>query len=151
MGAPLTIYNLYHLVGGNELLLLVRGERPEFPNWSQPAEDAAIDSVDSEFKAIVAAQQSRLRYSEAKLIGTWEGAYPEGDIFYSDQSEIPVDVWLALDTKYLRYFVFGIADSEDAFWDVLSKLHFEGDLWGFEEFSRPAQRQRVWFVQIDAT
>jgi hypothetical protein len=151
MGAPLTIYNLYQLVGGNEKLLLVRAERPEFPNWSQPAENAAIDAVDSEFIATVAARQSALRFSEAKLIGTWEDAYPQGDIFYSDQSDIPVEVWFALETKYQRYFVFGIADSENAFWDALSELHSEGDLWGFGEFARPALRQRVWLVQSRAT
>ena len=148
MGAPLTIFNLYRLVGGNEQLLLVRANRSEFPNWSQPAEDAAIDTVDSEFTATVAAQQSRLRFSNAKLIGTWENAFPEGDIFYSDQSDIPVEIWLALDTKYQRYFVFGIAETENSFWDGLSDLHSQGDLWGFEEFARPAQRQRVWLVQL---
>lgn len=147
MGAPLTIYKLYRLDGGNEQLLLVRAKRPEFPNWSQPAEDAAIDAVDSEFTASVAAQQSRLRFSNAKLIGTWEDAYPEGDIFYSDQSDIPVEIWFALDMKFQCYIVFGIADSEESFWDTLRELHSQGDLWGFEEFARPAQRQRVWLVQ----
>ena len=147
MGAPLTIYKLYRLDGGNEQLLLVRAKRPEFPNWSQPAEDAAIDAVDSEFTASVAAQQSRLRFSNAKLIGTWEDAYPEGDIFYSDQSDIPVEIGFALDMKFQCYIVFGIADSEESFWDTLRELHSQGDLWGFEEFARPAQRQRVWLVQ----
>lgn len=147
MGAPLTIFNLYQLVGGDEELLLVRAERPEFPNWSQPAEDAANGAIDSQFSAIVTAQQSRLRFTEAKQIGTWEDAYPEGDIFYSNQSDIPVEVWFATDTKYWKYFVFGIADSEQDFWDKLCELHSEGGLWGFEEFERPASRQRVWLVQ----
>lgn len=81
MGAPLTIYNLYELAGGSENYLLVKAERPEFPNWSQPAEDAAIAAVESRFEAILAFQESQLGFNETKLIGTWEDAYPEGNVF----------------------------------------------------------------------
>lgn len=147
MGAPITIYNLYQLVGGNEQLLLVKAQRPKFPNWSQSLEDAAIDAVDSQFSAMVAARQIRLRFTEAKLIGTWEDAYPEGDVFYSDGSDFPVEVWFACDTKYRRYFVFGIASSEQDFWNKVGELYADGGLWGFEEFARPATCQRVWLVQ----
>ena len=147
MGIPLEIYNLYELVGGSERYLLVKAERPEFPNWSESAKDAAVDATESQFTQILAAQKARLGFTETKLLGTWEDAYPEGDLFYSDQSDIPLDVWIATDTKYNRYFVFGIAKSEEEFWNALSELHADGDLWGFEEFTRPAKCERVWFVQ----
>lgn len=147
MGAPLTIYNLYELVGANQRHLLVKAERPEFPNWDQNAEDAAIDAVDSHFTSLVAAQQHRLGFTGTTLIGTWEDAYPKGDVFYTDQSDILVDVWITTDTKYGRYFAFGIAKSEEDFWNALRELHADGDLWGFEEFVRPATCQRVLLLQ----
>lgn len=60
---------------------------------------------------------------------------------------MPLEVWVATDTKYGLYFVFGIAESEESFWNDLHDLYVDGDLWGFEEFARPATLKRVWLVQ----
>lgn len=146
MGAPLTIFRLYKLNGCAESHLLIRAVRPEFPNASQPAEDAAIGAVDAEFDSLLAQQKTELGFATADQIGTWEDGLPEGDVFYSANTGTPVAVWTTHDTKHKGLFAFGIAETETQFWQQLKELSDDGDLWGYEEFSRPAEQRRVWFV-----
>ncbi|MFT5326086.1 MAG: hypothetical protein ACI8P0_003960, partial [Planctomycetaceae bacterium] len=122
MGAEQRIFNLYELDGSDENYLLVKAERPAFPNWSQSAEDTAIDTVEAKFESIIATERDVLKFDSARQIGTWEGGLPEGDVFYSSESGVPLDVWFSLDTKYGRFFVFGIAESESVFWASLREL-----------------------------
>jgi hypothetical protein len=76
----------------------------------------------------------RLSWTSADLIATSEGAYPTGDKFYQEVSPLLCEVWLTLDTKHKKYFTFGEAATEEAFWEELLEDHQSGDLWGYEEF-----------------
>jgi len=147
MGAAFTIYNLYELTGGSQEFLLVKAILREFSNADQSAEDAVRTDVDSRFSTIVASQQPKLQFNESRFIATWEDAWPEHDIFYSDESEIALEIWYSIDHKYGRYFVFGIAETEEQFWNQIREQYDDGSLWGFDEFSRPATRVRTWLVQ----
>ena len=147
MGAPLTIYNLYELTGGPHQYLLAKAIQREFSNSDQSAEDAARVAVERRFEMLVASQQRQQKYEQSTLVGTWEDACPDGDVFYSDNSGLSVEIWFSLDVKHGRHFVFGIAETEQQFWNSVQLLYDDGDLWGFDEFARPAEHKTVWLCK----
>jgi hypothetical protein len=145
MGAALDIYRLYRWRGDHrERLVLAKATRPEFPNWSQPAEDAAVDEVDARFAAVL---QTGLPDGRTEFIAAWEGGYPDGDVFYGDASSVEVKIWLTFDTVHKGYFVFGGQPEEMRFWEALKQMHELGEVCDLAEYSRPAQRVKVLFVQ----
>ena len=146
MGAALTIFRLYALRGREHSHLLVKAVREQYPNASQSAEDEAVTKVAAHFDEIVATQRRTLGFTASTMIGEWQDGLPQGDVFYSDQPGGPITIWYATESRYGRYFVFGIATTEAEFWNNLEQLHADGDLWGFSEFNRPAKTASVWFV-----
>ena len=131
MGAELRIFNLYQLTGPGEVkYLLARAQRPEFRNSSQVEEDAAMATVEKIFSNILTREKGIFGFELAQFVATWEGGFPEGEVFYGKTSGLAVDVWISLDTKYTRYFAFGSEPTEEAFWDSLRDLYEAGDLWG---------------------
>jgi hypothetical protein len=145
MGAALNIYRLYRWRGDHrERLVLAKATRPEFPNWSQPAEDAAVDEVDARFDAVL---RNGLPDGSSEFVAAWEGGYPDGDVFHGDASGIEVEIWLTFDTVHKGFFAFGIQPEEARFWDALQEIHELGEVCDLTEYSRPAQRVKVLFVQ----
>jgi hypothetical protein len=119
--------------------------RPEFPNWSQPAEDAALKEVNTCFAAVLTRDRSGLQGGTFEFIAAWEGGYPEGDLFYENTSCQEVEVWLTLNTVHQGYFVFGVHADEGCFWKSLREMPELRD--GCEaEYSGSAQQARVLFV-----
>lgn len=148
MSAAQDIYRLYRLRDDHqERLVLAKATRPEFPNWSQPAEDAAVDEVDARFAALLTSDRSGLRGGKSELIAAWEGGYPDGDMFHGDASCEDIEVWLAFDTVHKGTFVFGVQGSEAQFWESLREMHELGEVCDVAEYSRPAQRVRVLYIQ----
>jgi hypothetical protein len=152
MGAESNVYNLYKLSGFNDAQwLILKAIMPRFSNASQTEEDEAYLKLEKIFDALLSAEKLRLSWTSADLIATSEGAYPTGDKFYQEVSPLLCEVWLTLDTKHKKYFTFGEAATEEAFWEELLEDHQSGDLWGYEEFARPAQRVTVLFVSSNQT
>src|SRR4051794_23481995 len=78
MGAALDIYRLYRWRHDHrERLVLAKATRPEFPNWSQPAEDATVAEVDARFAAVLTSYGAGLPAGHTEVIATWEGGYPD--------------------------------------------------------------------------
>lgn len=147
MGAELQVYNLYKLNGTSDAQWLVlTAIQPRFSNASELEEDEASLKLEKIFEALLSAEKLRLSWTSANFIATWEGGFPTGDKFYQEVSPLLCEAWLTVDTKYKKYFAFGEAPTEDAFWEDLLDLHQSGDLWGYEEFARPAQRVTLLFV-----
>jgi|SRR5262245_690779 len=148
MGAPLDIFRLYRWRGDHcERLVLAKATRPDFPNWSQSAEDSAIDEVDARFAAVLEKAKSGIPGGNTEFMAAWEGGYPDGDVFYGDASSVEVEIWLTFDTVHKGYFVFGVQYEEAHFWEALKELHEHGEVCDLAEYSRPAQRVNVLFVQ----
>src|SRR5262249_31549115 len=148
MGAALDIYRLYRWRGNHhERFVLAKATRPEFPNWSQTAEDAAVRAVDARFSAMLTGEGTGLPGGSLEFIAAWEGGFPDGDVFYGDASSIEVEVWLTCDNVHKGYFVFGVQPDEARFWGSLREMHELGEVCDLAEYSRPAQRVKVLFVQ----
>lgn len=148
MGIALDIFRLYRWCGDHhERLILAKATRPEFPNWSQPAEDAAVEEVDARFATMLTSEHTGFPIGRPEFIAAWEGGYPDGDVFYGDASGIEVEIWLTFDTVHKGYFLFGLQSEETRFWDALQEMHELGEVRDLAEYSRPAQQVKVWFVQ----
>src|SRR5262245_182111 len=148
MAAALQIYRIYRWRSSDrERLVLARATRPEFPNWSQTAEDAAIDEVDARFAAVLTSDRTGLPAGNTEFIATWEGGYPDGDVFCGDASGVEIEVWLTFDTLHKGYFVFGIQADENCFWATIHEMHEVGEVYDIAAYSRPALRVKVLFVQ----
>lgn len=147
MGAELSIYNLYELIGNEEAsFLITKAIRPCFSNSNQQEENEAFSSVQKTFDNLLWMEKFRIHFTLVNKIATWEGGFPSGEKFYEGVPPFLCKVWISTDTKYRKYFVFGEAVTEDAFWKELMELYEDGDLWGYEEFAKPARLETVWFV-----
>lgn len=148
MGAALDIYRLYRWQDNHgERLVLAKATRPEFPNSSQPAEDDAGSDVDARFAAILARECKGLPAGSIEFIASWEGGFPEGDIFYEDGSGIEIEIWMSLDTVHPGHFIFGDQADVTQFWNSLQEMYELGEVSHAAEYSPPAQRVKVLFVQ----
>jgi hypothetical protein len=148
MGIALDIYRLYRWRGDQqERLVLAKATRPEFPNWSQPAEDAADHEVDVRFSAMLVEEGRGLVGGSVELLAVWEGGHPEGDIFYEGTSGVELDVWLVFDTVHKGYFVFGGQADEASFWTWLQDVSESGEVCELSAYPRPAHRVKVLFIQ----
>jgi hypothetical protein len=148
MGAELNIYRLYRYEKGNRTgLILAKATRPSFPNWSQSAEDTAIDEVDDRFAALLRSNHFGLLDGKVAFVAAWEGGYPEGDIFYGNGSCEEIEVWLSFDNVHQGFFVFGIHPDEESFWKSLAESHELGEVCDLTVYSKPAQRVTVLFVK----
>lgn len=148
MGASLDIFRLYRLPEAlADRHLLVKAQRPEFPNWSQSAEDAAIEEVERRFGAIIARETGPGTSSNAEPVASWEGGYPVGDCFYQSASGVELDIWFSLDTVHTGYFVFGAHQDEASFWTSVEELSRDGKIRPITDYARPAKRAQVRFVQ----
>ncbi|HYE18975.1 MAG TPA: hypothetical protein VEA69_11055 [Tepidisphaeraceae bacterium] len=148
MGVPLDIFRLYRVPeAGGAGHLLVKARRHEFPNWSQPAEDEAVEAVERRFGEIIVRETGPAANPAPALIASWEGGYPAGDCCYTSASGPELDIWFALDTVHRGYFVFGVAADEAGFWTSVEGLSRDGEIGDVAEYARPAQLVRVRFVQ----
>lgn len=148
MGAPLRIFRLYRVATGSSTRhLLAKVIRPDFPNWSQTAEDDAVDEAERQFEEIVAGELNRSMNEASRAVATWEGAFPQGDCFYETLSGIELSIWYALDAVHPGYFVFGQHDNEAAFWAYVEELARDGEICPVTDYARPARLLHVRFVQ----
>jgi hypothetical protein len=148
MGAALDIYRLYRWRDEHrEQLVIAKATRPEFPNWSQPAENSAGDEVNARFAAVLTSDRSGLRGGNSECLAAWEGGFPDGDVFYGDTTRTEVEIWLAFDTVHKGYFVFSVQADEAGFWESLREMHELGEACDIAVYSKPAQRARVLFIQ----
>jgi hypothetical protein len=151
MGAPLDIFRLYRIAdGATSRHVLVKAVRPDFPNWSQPAEDAAIIEVERRLAAVLAQEAGPHAEGKVEVVATWESGYPEGDCFYEPVSNIDLVIWFALDAVHPGYFVFGVHSDEASFWQYIEQLSRDGEICPITDYARPAQRVQVRFVQCCA-
>ncbi len=148
MGAALDVYRLYRWRGDQHArLILVKATRPEFPNWSQPDEDAAVDELNARFAVILSGERSGLTGGSVEFIAAWEGGYPDGDVFYARSSGIELEIWLTFDTVHKGCFVFSVQADEASFWASLQEMREAGEVCDLSHYSRPAQQVRALFLQ----
>lgn len=149
MGASLDIFRLYRIPDGTSVgsHLLVKAVRPEFPNWSQTADDEALEEVERRFDAILAREVGQSAGAKAESIATWESALPEGDCFCESASGVDLSIWFALDTAHPGYFVFGAEGDELTFWANIKELSRSGEICDVSHYCRPAMCVQVRFVQ----
>ena len=145
MGIELDIYRLYRRrAEDREQLVLAKATRSEFSNSSQSAEDAACLEVNSRFDFLL---RNWLSGGSTEFIAAWEGGYSEGDVFCGNASNVEIEIWLTFDTVHKGYFVFGSQHDEKLFWDALQEMHEVGSVCDLAEYSKPAQRVKVLFLQ----
>ena len=148
MGTALDIYRLYRWRGiGQERLVLAKATRNDFSNCDQSAEKAANSDVDTRFAKLLSSDRTDLPIGTTEFIAAWEGGFPEGDIFYGDESGVELEIWLALDAVHNKHFVFGVHADEASFWRSLEDAHALGEVCDLSHYSRPAERVRILFVQ----
>lgn len=148
MGVPLDIFRLYRISGDSTPhYVLAKAVRPDFPNWNQIAEDAAIDEVEQRLNAVMEQEVGPLTVGKAEIVATWEGGLPTGNCFYETASGIDVSIWFALDAVHPGYFVFGMHADEAAFWQSIEELSQDGEVCPITDYARPAKNVPVRFVQ----
>ncbi|WP_190516379.1 hypothetical protein [Leptolyngbya subtilissima] len=149
MGVPLDVFRLYQILGNpTPHYVLAKAVRPDFPNWNQIAEDAAIDEVERRLNTVVEQKVGPLAARNAEIIATWEGGLPAGDCFYETASDINVPIWFALDAVHPGYFVFGMHPNEATFWQSIEELSRDGEICPITDYIRPAKNVEVRFVQL---
>jgi hypothetical protein len=149
MGSPLDIFRLYRVSDGpTPRYLLAKAVRPDFPNWSQAAEDAAIDEVDRQLAATVAKEVGQDAEGKTEVVATWESGLPKGNCFYESTSGVDLAIWFALDTVHRGYFVFGVHRDEASFWQHIEELSRDGEICPITDYARPAKHVQVRFVKF---
>jgi hypothetical protein len=152
MGAPLDIFRLYRILDRpTPRYVLAKAVRPNFPNWSQPAEDAAVDEVERRLAAVVATELGNEAEGKAEVVATWEAGLPGGDCFHKRASGVDLAIWFALDTVHPGYFVFGVHPDEARFWHHIEELSRDGEICPITDYARPAKHVRVRFVEFQET
>jgi hypothetical protein len=148
MAGPIDIYYLVRLADppvGRPSYLLLKLTQDEFANWSQSQEDAAVADViqrrDQFMTSFLKQTACTDRPATAEVVVEFQG-YPIGDVFY-EQSDRPVlDIWVA-PTRFGSYWiVFGVAESEGAFWEQIAA---DEDIARLEPI-RPAKQVTVHFL-----
>ena len=148
MGTWLDIFRLYRVADGSTTrYILVKAIRPEFPNWSQPAGDAAIDEVERRLRTVVEKEVGPASAGTVEVVATWENGLPQGDCFYEETSGIDVAIWFALDVVHPGYFVFGVHPDEASFWNHVEELSRDSEICPITDYGRPATRVEVHFLQ----
>lgn len=145
MGIALDVYHLVRLEGpGCAHHLLVQVVRPEYPNWSQSAEDAADAEQRRKLEQVIPLAAATLCPDAHGVVveGEFQGL-PLGDMFYESTSRCWVDLWVA-ETRFGHpWIVLGVVPTEANFWSGVAE---DPDI-AFLEPHQPARRVRAYFVQ----
>ncbi len=145
--APKTNYYSLFKLKSNTIskYIIVKAVRPEYSNADQGHENWAIDVHENKRNEIAENFSKTNGFHESVFVAECSD-FPLGDIFYENDSNIEIDVWISM-YKDLPYFAFGISDSEDIFWSYLKEEYNSGDCFIFPELTKPAVKHSIIFLQ----
>ena len=147
MAAETSFYNLYKVCKGPlERLVIVKAIRPDFANYDGAQEEAAWTELEDNRRATISNYCNKNGYERHDFLAEWMD-YPVGEIFYADDTEIKVQVWIAMHNQGKPYFAFGECDTEENFWSELENDYNDGDCYIFPSLVRPAQSHSIIYVQ----
>lgn len=143
MAAQITVYSLYEVIDKKRShFAIVKAIRKEYANHIQDEEEQAWQQLKLTTTNIIKDYCDRIT-ANYKFLAHYFG-FPEGSIFYSNNSCFEATVWLT--TTKDELFVFGQCDTEKQFWQSIEQDYRDGECWFYSKLKRPAEKHNVMFL-----